>query len=48
MLVAGITITLNPTLGEFAIGNRKIERALGVFFGVLSILFGVGIVYIGL
>lgn len=46
LLVAGIAIVLNPTLGEFNVGNRKAERALGVFFGILGILFGTALVYV--
>jgi hypothetical protein len=48
LLVAGLAMVRNPLLGEFAIGHAKIERAFGYFFGVLSIVFGAGLVYVGL
>ncbi len=48
LLVAGLAITANPTLGEFNIGNKKIERGLGIVFGVLSVLIGGAFIYFGL
>lgn len=48
MLISGIAIVRKPLLGEFNVGNAKIERILGRIFGVLGILFGIGLIYFGL
>ena len=48
LLIAGIAIIVNPALGEFNIGSQKVERVLGPFFGILSFVFGTGLLYLGI